>query len=52
MMQTLAVLALVIGVVMLLRQLGPPTRHHSGEKKSTPQSPEADIPPPDTPIIN
>ena len=52
MMQTLAVLALVIGVAMLLRQLGPPTRHYPEEKKSTPQSPEADIPPPDTPIIS
>jgi hypothetical protein len=50
-MQTLAVIALLIGMVMLLRWLGPPVRRSAEEKKSTPQSPEADIPPPTTPII-
>jgi hypothetical protein len=49
-MQTLAVIALVIGMVMLFRWLGPPARHRSEEKKSKGQSPEADIPPP-TPLI-
>jgi hypothetical protein len=50
MMQTIAVLALVIGVAMLLRWLGPPVRRSPEEKKPT-QSPEADIPPPTTPIL-
>jgi hypothetical protein len=50
-MQTLAVLALILGIVLLLRWLGPPARRRLEEKKSTAQSPEADIPPPNTPII-
>lgn len=50
-MQTLAVIALIIGVLMLFRWLGPPKHRRPEEKKSTPQSPEADIPPPTTPII-
>lgn len=51
-MQTLAVLALVIGLGMLLRWLGPPVRRQPGEKKSAATSPEADIPPPTPPIIS
>ena len=51
-MQTLAVIALIIGLIMLLRWLGPPKRRSPEERKSTPRSPEADIPPPDTPIIS
>jgi hypothetical protein len=51
-MQTLAVLALVIGIIMLIRWLGPPVRRLPEEKKSTAQSPEADIPPPNPPIIS
>jgi hypothetical protein len=51
-MQTLAVIALVIGLVMLVRGLGPPARRRPGEKKSAAQSPEADLPPPTPPIIN
>ena len=50
-MQTLAVLALIIGVVMVLRWLGPPKHRRPEEKQSTPQSPEADIPPPTPPIL-
>lgn len=50
-MQTLAVSALIIGVFMLIRWLGAPLRRRPEEKKSTAQSPEADIPPPGTPII-
>jgi hypothetical protein len=50
-MQTLAVIALVIVLVMVFRWLGPPVRRSPEEKKSTAQSPEADIPPPTTPII-
>ena len=50
-MQTIAIIALVIGVTMLLRWLGQPIRRRPEEKQSTPQSPEADIPPPTTPII-
>jgi hypothetical protein len=50
MMQTLAVVALIIGVGLLLHWLGPPKRRSPEEKKSA-QSPEADIPPPNTPII-
>jgi hypothetical protein len=50
-MQSLAVLALVIGMVMLFRWLGRPVRRLPEQKKSTAQSPEADIPPPGTPII-
>jgi hypothetical protein len=50
-MQSLAVLALVIGVVMLFRWLGAPVRHRPEEKRKTAQSPEADLPPPtDYPI--
>jgi hypothetical protein len=49
-MQTLAVLALVIGLVMLFRWLGPPVRRLPGEQKSSKTSPEADIPPPNPPI--
>lgn len=50
-MQSLAVLALVIGFVMLFRWLGTPVRRRPDEKKSTAQSPEADLPPPtDYPI--
>lgn len=51
-MQTLAVFALVIGMVMLFRRLGPPARRPPDEKKSTAQSPEADIPPPSPPVIH
>ena len=51
-MQTLAVLALIVGVVMLFRRLGPPKYRGPEEKQSTPQSPEADIPPPNPPIIS
>jgi len=50
-MQSLAVFALVLGLVMLFRWLGQPVRRLPGEKKNTAQSPEADIPPPGTPII-
>jgi hypothetical protein len=50
-MQTLAVIALIVGIVLLLRQLGPPVRRRTGEKKSTPQSPEADLPPPNPPVL-
>lgn len=50
-MQTLAVLALLIGMVMLFRWLGQPVRRPPEEKRTTPQSPEADIPPPGSPII-
>jgi len=50
-MQTLAVIALIIGIVLLFRWLGPPARRLPDDRKSTAQSPEADIPPPDTPII-
>jgi hypothetical protein len=50
-MQTLAVLALVIGLIMLFRWLGPPVRRLPGEKKTSRHSPEADLPPPtDYPI--
>ena len=49
-METLAVLALVIGLVMVFRWLGAPVRHLPGEKKSSTTSPEADIPPPNPPI--
>ena len=49
-MQALAVLALMIGLVMLFRWLGPPVRRLPGEKKSSGTSPEADIPPPYPPI--
>ena len=50
-MQTLAVISLLIGIVMLFRWLGPPSRRSPEEKKSTARSPEADLPPPtDYPI--
>jgi hypothetical protein len=52
MMQTLAVIALVVGMIMLFRWLGPPVRRLPEEKKPTAQSPEADIPPPNPPIIS
>ena len=45
-MQSLAVLALVIGIVMLFRWLGPPVHRHPEEKQSSAQNPEADLPPP------
>jgi hypothetical protein len=48
-MQTLAVLALIIGLVMLFRWLGPPVRRSPEEKKSSRFNPEADIPPPNPP---
>ncbi len=51
-MQTIAVIALIIGLVLVFRWLGPPTRRRPEEKKSTAQSPEADIPPPTPPIIH
>ena len=51
-MQSLAVFALILGIAMLLRGLGHPVRRSPEEKNSTAQSPEADIPPPITPIIN
>ena len=51
-MQSLAVLALVIGIVMLFRWLGPPMRRPPEEKKSGAQNPEADLPPPTPPIIS
>jgi len=44
--QTLAVLALIIGLVMLFRWLGSPVRKLPGEKKSTRRNPEEDVPPP------
>lgn len=50
-MQTLAVLSLILGIVLLFRWLGPPVRRPPEEKKSTATSPEADIPPPSTPVI-
>jgi hypothetical protein len=50
-MQTLAVIALIVGVVMLFRWLGPPKHRRSDEKQSTSQSPEADIPPPTAPML-
>jgi hypothetical protein len=50
-MQTLAVNALVISIIMLFRWLGPPVHRRPEEKKSAVQSPEADIPPPNPPII-
>lgn len=50
-MQSLAVLALVIGFIMLFRWLGAPMRRRPEEKKRIAQSPEADLPPPtDYPI--
>ena len=50
-MQSLAVLALVIGLFMLFRWLGAPVRRRPEDKESTAQSPEADLPPPtDYPI--
>ena len=50
-MQTIAVLALVIGLIMLLHRLGPPLRRLPEEKKTSPHNPEADLPPPtDYPI--
>ena len=51
-MQTVAIIALILGIVMLLRWLGPPVRRHPDEKKSSAQSPEADIPPPNPPVIS
>lgn len=51
-MQTLAVLALVIGLVLLLRSLGAPKRRSPEEKKSSALSPEADLPPPNPPTIS
>ncbi|HSL46232.1 MAG TPA: hypothetical protein VK897_22550 [Anaerolineales bacterium] len=51
-MQTLAVLALILRIVLLFRWLGPPVRRPPEEKRSTAQHPEADIPPPDTPVIH
>lgn len=50
-MQTLAVLALVVGVVLFLRRLGPPRRRSPEGGSRTPKDPEADIPPPGTLII-
>jgi hypothetical protein len=50
-MQTIAVIALILGIALLLRGLGPPVRRKSEEMKTTPQNPEADIPPPTTPIL-
>jgi hypothetical protein len=48
-METLAILALIIGLVMLFRWLGPPVRRLPGEKKSSGPNPEEDIPPPNPP---
>ena len=50
-MQTLAVIALIVGIAMLFRWLGPPARRRPEEKQSTPQNPEADLPPPSPPIL-
>jgi hypothetical protein len=50
-MQSLAVLALLIGLIMLFRWLGAPARRAPGEQTTSPRSPEADLPPPtDYPI--
>jgi hypothetical protein len=49
-MQTLAVFALIIGLVMLIRSLGTPVRRSPEERKSSALSPEAEIPPPNPPI--
>lgn len=51
-MQTLAVVSLVIGIFMLLRSLGRPVRRLPEERRSTAQSPEADIPPPNPTILS
>lgn len=45
-MQTLAVLALIVGLLLLTRSLGAPVRRLSGEKKPTWRNPEQDVPPP------
>jgi hypothetical protein len=46
-MQTLAVIALVVGLILLFRRLGPPVRRSPGEeKKSAKRHPEEDVPPP------
>jgi hypothetical protein len=50
-MQTLAVFALVIGLIVLIRSLGAPARRSPEEKKSSRFNPEADIPPPNPPTI-
>ena len=52
-MQTLAVIALVLGLVMLLRWLGPPVRRLPGEEKQAARhNPEEDVPPPTITGIN
>ena len=45
-MQTVAVIALVVGLVMLFRWLGPPTRRMPEDRKTSRHNPEEDIPPP------
>ncbi len=45
-MQTLAVLALIIGMIMLFQWLGATAGRSHREKNPTPHNPEADIPPP------
>lgn len=51
-MQSIAVLALVLGLIMLIRWLGAPVRRLPEEKQSSPHNPEADLPPPtDYPIV-
>lgn len=45
-MQTLAVLALVVGLIMLYRWLGPPVRYLPYEKKPKKKNPDEDLPPP------
>ena len=46
-MQTLAVFALIIGLVIVFRWLGPSTRRLPHEEKgSSKRNPEEDIPPP------
>lgn len=42
-MQTLAVLALVIGLILLIRSLGSPVRRLPGWKKSARRNPEEDV---------
>jgi hypothetical protein len=45
-MQTIAFIALIIGLVMLFRWLGPPVHYLSHEKKPKKRNPDEDLPPP------
>jgi hypothetical protein len=52
-MQSIAVLALIICLIMLFRWLGPPVRRLPGEEKEAARhNPEADVPPPTITGIN